>query len=77
MNTRTPLAELPAMNDLVIGPDGETFGQLKRAVVDARIAYTLCPTDSHELARLGDELAEANSRLREAYAAVGLPYQPA
>lgn len=77
MNPRTPLADQPAMDDLPIGPDGETFGQLRQAVVDARIAYTRCPTDNSVIAQLGDDLAEANGRLRDAYAAVGLPYQPA
>ena len=74
MNIRTPLANQPAMNALPIGPDGQTFGQLRQAVLDAREAYTRCPGDSPALADLGDKLAAAHEALRAAYELVGLPY---
>lgn len=74
METKTPLAELPGMDTIKIGPGGETFGQLKQAVLDARAAYTACLNGNPELSRLGDELAAAHSLLRAAYVRVGLPY---
>lgn len=63
------LAEMPAMDDIKIGPAGQTFGQLKQAVLDARARF----------ARLGnqaalDELSDAQAMLRAAYTRVGLRY---
>jgi hypothetical protein len=72
---RTALAGKPDMDELAIGPDGETFGQLKQRVRDTRAAYTACSTDNPELPRYGDELAAAVARLRAAYTRVGLRYK--
>ena len=63
------LASGPSMDDIKIGPAGETFGELKQRVRDARERW----------ARLGtqdalDELETAHSLLRAAYVRMGLPY---
>lgn len=70
MDTRTPLTTRPAMNDLPIGPGGETFGQLRSAVVGAREAYGRCPCDHH-----ADAWQGAQDALLAAYELVGLPYE--
>lgn len=68
--TATPnLAELPSMDELAIGPGGQTFGQLKAAVVTSRAAYM-----SHECQVCLDALLDAQGMLRAAYTRVGLPY---
>lgn len=59
----------PPMDDLRIGPGGQTFGQLKARVVAARAAYT-----SSETQQALDDLLAAQDMLRAAYAKVGLPY---
>jgi hypothetical protein len=69
MSTAADITALPSMDDHKIGPGGQTFGDLKQAVLDARERFT----------RLGnqaalDELAEATRMLRAAYVRVGLPY---
>lgn len=65
----TPLAQRPAMDSLKIGPGGETFGQLKQAVRDARLVYLTHPGPT----ALAD-LDAASRMLRAAYVRVGLPY---
>ena len=70
MVQRTPLSDKPDMDDLSIGPAGETFGQLKSDVRDTRAAYLLCPCDHHSGA-----LEVSTRMLRAAYTRVGLPYK--
>lgn len=61
--------DLPPMDDLKIGPGGQTFGELKQAVVTARAIYTADPSPL----TVG-VLEEAASLLHAAYNRVGLPY---
>lgn len=76
MRSRTALADQPSMDDLKIGPAGQTFGQLKQAVIDARAAF-MCSLLQDD-ARVGAEALmayESAVRLLEAaYVRVGLPY---
>lgn len=67
--THTTLAAGPSMDDHKIGPAGQTFGQLKQAVLDARERFTRLGTQSSM-----DELSDAQRLLRAAYVRVGLPY---
>lgn len=63
-----------AMDDLKIGPGGQTFGQLKQAVRDARDTFMagLVHGEADEAVR--DAYDGAVSLLRAAYVRVGLPY---
>ncbi len=70
MDTKTPLRGQPGMDDLKIGPAGQTFAQLKSDVRATRAAYTSCPCDHH----LG-ALESSVSLLRAAYVRVSLPYK--
>jgi len=74
-NTRTPLAELPNMDDLAIGPAGETFGQLKARVIDQRqqfMAALMQPGGPGDA--LMDSYKAAQLALQAAYESVGLEY---
>lgn len=64
METKTP-----SMDDIKIGPGGQTFGQLKADVRATREAYIACPCDHHLTAH-----EVSVSLLRAAYVRVGLPY---
>jgi hypothetical protein len=66
----TPLAGKPDMDALVIGPDGETFGQLKQRVRDTREATMTDASDAHV-----EAYGAAVAVLRAAYASVGLRYK--
>lgn len=57
------------MDELRIGPGGQTFRQLKQDVRATREAYVSCPCDHH----LG-ALSDSQDMLRAAYTKVGLPY---
>lgn len=63
------------MDDIAIGPAGETFGQLKAAVLDSRadVLSALCK------GALSDALMERHQRnvdaLEAAYVSVGLSYE--
>jgi hypothetical protein len=72
--TRTPLADQPSMDDIKIGPAGQTFGQLKQAVRDTRAAVmTALMKGQADDAMM--ERHNSNVRLLEAaYVRVGLPY---
>lgn len=76
--THTTLAAGPSMDDHKIGPAGQTFGQLKQAVLDARAAFMASLVDPGCAPREGAELMiayeSASSLLRAAYTRVGLPY---
>lgn len=63
------LADMPSMDDIKIGPGGQTFGQLKQAVRDAREAYMGCPCEAHS-----ETWQVAQDMLRAAYTRVSLPY---
>lgn len=63
------LSEMPPMDDIRIGPGGQTFGQLKQRVRDARLVYLTHPGP----VALRD-LDDASRMLRAAYTRVGLPY---
>lgn len=63
------LADMPSMDDIKIGPGGQTFAQLKQAVVDARATWSGCPCDEHS-----ETWQVAQDMLRAAYTRVGLPY---
>lgn len=75
--TKTALGELPGMDDIKIGPGGETFGQLKDAVLAARAAYThaLSEGSLRLHPEIGESLQSAVGLLRAAYTRVGLPYR--
>jgi hypothetical protein len=74
MDTKTPLAEQPSMDDMKIGPGGQTFGQLKQAVLDSRAAL-LAALFTTDVPTALIERHNANVRLLEAaYVRVGLPY---
>jgi len=70
ITTRPNLADLPGMDDIEIGPAGETFGQLKQRVRDARAALERNWTEE----TVGT-LNDATSMLRAAYTRVGLRYR--
>lgn len=70
MRAKTSVSTLPDMDDLKIGPAGQSFGELKQAVRETRTAYTDCPCSVH----LGD-LEAATRMLKAAYVRVGLPYK--
>jgi hypothetical protein len=76
MNTRTPLAEQPAMDDLTIGPQGQTFGQLKADVVEYRARFNAALLRSEGVPDdLMDGYMAAVDLLKAAYTQVGLSYQ--
>ena len=68
MTTPEPTQTL-RMDDITIGPSGQTFGQLKDAVRVSRATYTGCPCEPHL-----DAWTSAQDMLRAAYTRVGLPY---
>lgn len=70
MPATADITALPSMDDHKIGPGGETFGQLKARVRDARAAYTATPN-----AVTLDAYESATNLLRAAYVRVGLPYR--
>jgi len=69
VDTKSRLADLPGMDEIKIGPAGETMGQLKQAVVDARAAL-LRDSTGDTVGALNDALR----MLRAAYVRIGLPY---
>ena len=74
MDTKIPLAEQPSMDDIKIGPAGETFGQLKERVRDSR-AVLMRGLMKGEADQAVLEAHESNVRLLEAaYVRVGLSY---
>jgi hypothetical protein len=74
MDTKTPLAEQPSMDDMKIGPGGQTFGQLKQAVRDSR-AELMAALFTADVPTELMERHSTNTRLLEAaYVRVGLPY---
>lgn len=75
--TTTPapsLAGMPGMDDIKIGPGGQTFGQLKADVLSTRQAFMAALMRGEA----DNEVAEAHhtavSLLEAAYVRVGLPY---
>lgn len=70
MSAKTSMRTLPDMDDIKIGPAGQTFGQLKQRVRDTRLVYVTHPG----LAALHD-LEVATRMLKAAYVRVGLPYK--
>ena len=69
MDTKSRLADQPGMDEIKIGPAGETLGQLKQAVRDARHAYVARPGIHTTMA-----IDTATRMLRAAYTRMGLPY---
>lgn len=74
MDTKTPLADQPSMDTLKIGPAGQTFAELRQAVLDTRAALLAALVKGEA----DDALMEAHSSsvrlLEAAYVRVGLPY---
>jgi hypothetical protein len=74
VDTKTPLRERPGMDDMKIGPAGQTFGQLKQAVLDARAAFQAELMKGEADDTLMASYGAAVDLLRAAYTRVGLPY---
>ena len=68
------LAHLPSMDDLKIGPAGETFGQLKQRVLDCRYDFKTALLRGEADDDLMDVYDSAVQVLKAAYIRVGLPY---
>ena len=66
------MATAPPMDDHVIGPAGQTLGELKQGVVHARQAFLETAPDSAARDRLAEELSTASGLLRAAYTRMGL-----
>ena len=75
METKTPLREQPGMDDLKIGPAGQTFRELKQAVLDARqeCAFMLMQGQADDA--LVERYDSAVGLLKAAYVRVSLPYK--
>lgn len=72
---KTPLADQPSMDDLKIGPAGQTFGQLKAAVLSGRAATMRMLLSAEPDASVMEAYNDAVSLLKAAYVRVGLPYE--
>lgn len=75
MDTKTSLREQPGMDDMKIGPAGQTFGQLKDAVIDARQAMKGALLTGRADDALMERYGSAVDLLKAAYVRVGLPYK--
>jgi hypothetical protein len=62
------------MDDIKIGPAGETFGQLKGAVREHRAAFQAKLIKGEADEALMDAYDTASRMLQAAYTRVGLPY---
>lgn len=68
------LAGMPGMDDIKIGPAGQTFGQLKQAVRDHRARFNAALLKGAADEDLMDTYMAAVDLLKAAYTRVGLPY---
>ena len=75
MDTKTPLRGQPGMDDLKIGPGGQTFAQLKDAVIDARRAFQATLMKGQADEAIMEDYGRAVDLLKAAYVRVGLPYK--
>lgn len=75
MAAKTPLAEQPGMDTLRIGPAGQTFAELKQAVLDARQKFQAELLRGRADNALMERYDSAVGLLKAAYVRVGLPYK--
>ena len=71
---RETLDHLPPMDDMKIGPGGQTFGQLKADVVSLRGQYMECLMSGEVPVVTQHRYDSAVKLLKAAYTRVGLPY---
>ena len=74
MPATADMTALPSMDDHKVGPGGQTFGQLKADVIEARRAFMAKLVTASATEADMDAYDAAVRLLEAAYVRVGLPY---